>query len=56
MFQPFPSEIFFQNFTPSKPIEVPLTLRNNDKVFYIVSVCNLYFDPLAVMFIVKFMN
>ena len=32
MFQPFPSEIFFQKFEPFDTYEVPLTLRNNDKV------------------------
>ena len=32
MFQPFPSEIFFQNCEPFKTYEVPLVLRNSDKV------------------------
>ena len=32
MFQPFPSEIVFQNYTPFETYEVPLVLRNNDKV------------------------
>lgn len=32
MFQPFPSEIYFQNFEPYEVYEVPLILRNNDKV------------------------
>ena len=32
MFQPFPSEIFFQKFEPFETYEVPLVLRNNDKV------------------------
>ena len=32
MFQPFPSEIIFQNFEPFETYEVPLTLRNGDKV------------------------
>ena len=32
MFQPFPSEVFFQKFEPFETYEVPLTLRNNDKV------------------------
>jgi len=32
MFQPFPSEIFFQNYEPFKTYEVPLVLRNSDKV------------------------
>ncbi|RXM33054.1 Hydrocephalus-inducing protein [Acipenser ruthenus] len=31
MFQPFPSEIVFQNYTPCETYEVPLVLRNNDK-------------------------
>ncbi|XP_013359426.1 PREDICTED: hydrocephalus-inducing protein homolog isoform X2 [Chinchilla lanigera] len=32
LFQPFPSEIIFQNYTPCEVYEVPLVLRNNDKV------------------------
>ena len=32
MFQPFPSEIFFQKFEPFNVYEIPLLLRNNDKV------------------------
>ena len=32
MFQPFPSEVFFQNYEPFETYEVPLVLRNNDKV------------------------
>ena len=32
MFQPFPSEIFFQNFVSFETYEVPFQLRNNDKV------------------------
>ena len=32
LFQPFPSEIYFQNFDPTKTYEVALTLRNNDSV------------------------
>lgn len=31
-FQPYPSEIVFQNYLPSEMYEVPLVLRNNDKV------------------------
>ncbi|XP_035827636.1 hydrocephalus-inducing protein [Aplysia californica] len=38
MFQPFPSEIYFQNFNPFEVYEVPLTLRNNDKVPRLVKV------------------
>ena len=32
LFQPFPSDIVFQNFEPFETHEVPLQLRNNDKV------------------------
>lgn len=32
MFQPFPSDIVFQNFKPYETYQVPLRLRNNDKV------------------------
>ena len=32
MFQPFPSEVIFQNFEAFNTYEVPLVLRNNDKV------------------------
>jgi hydrocephalus-inducing protein len=32
MFQPFPSEIYYQKFEPFNIYEVPLLLRNNDKV------------------------
>lgn len=32
LFQPFPSDIVFQNFEPFQTYEVPLQLRNNDKV------------------------
>ena len=32
MFQPFPSEVVFQNYEPFETYEVPLVLRNNDKV------------------------
>jgi len=38
MFQPFPSEIFFQNFEPFEIYEVPLVLRNNDKVSLLFTV------------------
>lgn len=38
MFQPFPSEIYFQNFEPYEVYEVPLILRNNDKVPRLVKV------------------
>ncbi|XP_071613168.1 hydrocephalus-inducing protein homolog [Heliangelus exortis] len=32
LFQPFPSEVVFQNYVPFEVYEVPLTLRNTDKV------------------------
>ena len=32
LFQPFPSEIVFQNYEPFETYTVPLNLRNNDKV------------------------
>lgn len=32
MFQPYPSEIYFQKFEAFSVYEVPLLLRNNDKV------------------------
>lgn len=38
MFQPFPSEIFFQKYEKFKTYEVPLLLRNNDKVPRLVKV------------------
>ncbi|XP_055892829.1 hydrocephalus-inducing protein homolog isoform X5 [Biomphalaria glabrata] len=38
MFQPFPTEIYFQNFEPFQMYEVPLVLRNNDKVPRLVKV------------------
>ena len=50
MFQPFPSEIFFQNFEPFEIYEVPLVLRNNDKVSLLFTVWNTY----KVMIIVAF--
>ena len=33
MFQPYPSEIYFQKFEPFNTYEIPLLLRNNDKVY-----------------------
>lgn len=39
LFQPFPSDIVFQNFEPFQTCEVPLQLRNNDKV------CNVTQSP-----------
>ena len=38
MFQPFPSEIFFQKYEKFNTYEVPLLLRNNDKVRKFVKV------------------
>lgn len=32
LFQPFPSDIVFQNFNPFETYQIPLQLRNNDKV------------------------
>ncbi|XP_029109512.1 hydrocephalus-inducing protein homolog [Scleropages formosus] len=46
VFQPFPSEIVFQNYTPSETYQVPLVLRNNDKIPRLVKVVeeeSLYF-------------
>uniref|UniRef100_A0A8D0G7T0 HYDIN/VesB/CFA65-like Ig-like domain-containing protein n=1 Tax=Sphenodon punctatus TaxID=8508 RepID=A0A8D0G7T0_SPHPU len=38
LFQPFPSEVVFQNFAPCETYEVPLILRNNDKIPRLVKV------------------
>ena len=38
MFQPFMRELYFQNFKAGETIDVPLTLRNNDKVPRLVRV------------------
>ena len=32
LFQPFPSEVVFQQFQPQHTYEFPLNLRNNDRV------------------------
>ncbi|XP_059190373.1 hydrocephalus-inducing protein homolog [Centropristis striata] len=32
LFQPYPSELVFQNFTPAQTYSLPLLLHNNDKV------------------------
>lgn len=32
LFQPFPSELVFQNFTPAQTYKLPLLLFNKDKV------------------------
>ncbi|XP_055955951.1 hydrocephalus-inducing protein-like [Patella vulgata] len=50
MFQPYPSEIFFQNYEPHQIYEVPLTLRNNDKVPRLVKVSSVdspYFNIIS---------
>ncbi|XP_041964608.1 hydrocephalus-inducing protein homolog isoform X2 [Alosa sapidissima] len=50
MFQPYPSEIVFQNYTPSESYEVPLVLRNNDKIPRLVKVVeedSLYFKVVS---------
>nr|XP_006823299.1 PREDICTED: hydrocephalus-inducing protein homolog [Saccoglossus kowalevskii] len=38
MFQPFPSDITFQQYEPCEVYEVPLLLRNNDKVPRLIKV------------------
>ncbi|NWS72026.1 HYDIN protein, partial [Crotophaga sulcirostris] len=38
LFQPFPSEVVFQNYIPCGVYEVPLILKNNDKVPRLVKV------------------
>ncbi|XP_066493063.1 hydrocephalus-inducing protein homolog [Tiliqua scincoides] len=38
LFQPFPSEVIFQNYAPCEVHEVPLILRNNDKIPRLVKV------------------
>ena len=38
LFQPFPSEVVFQNYEPFQTYEVPLVLRNSDSVPRIVKV------------------
>ncbi|NXQ99391.1 HYDIN protein, partial [Sagittarius serpentarius] len=38
LFQPFPSEVVFQSYVPCEVYEVPLILRNNDKVPRLVKV------------------
>ncbi|CAF0804649.1 unnamed protein product [Didymodactylos carnosus] len=50
LFQPYPSDIVFQNFEPFNTYEVPLLLRNNDKVARAVKVAQtdtLYFKIIA---------
>lgn len=44
LFQPFPSDIVFQNFNPYETYQVPLQLRNNDKVNSVLFVCD-WFTP-----------
>ncbi|KAG8143779.1 hypothetical protein E2320_000952, partial [Naja naja] len=38
LFQPFPSEVVFQNYAPCELYEVPLILRNNDKIPRLVKI------------------
>ena len=38
IFQPFPSEVIFQQYEPGKLYEVPLQLRNDDKVPRLIKV------------------
>uniref|UniRef100_A0A8C9LFZ1 HYDIN n=1 Tax=Pavo cristatus TaxID=9049 RepID=A0A8C9LFZ1_PAVCR len=38
LFQPFPSEVVFQSYVPCEVYEVPLALRNNDRVPRLVKV------------------
>ncbi|XP_009996299.1 PREDICTED: hydrocephalus-inducing protein homolog [Chaetura pelagica] len=38
LFQPFPTEVVFQNYVPCQVYQVPLVLRNNDKVPRLVKV------------------
>ena len=50
MFQPYPSEIYFQRYEPFNTYEVPLLLRNNDKVPRLVKVTQVdtpYFKIVA---------
>ncbi|XP_035275425.1 hydrocephalus-inducing protein homolog [Anguilla anguilla] len=50
MFQPFPSEVVFQNCSPSETYQVPLVLRNNDKIPRLVKVVeegSLYFKVVS---------
>ncbi|KAL6479129.1 hypothetical protein MHYP_G00125620 [Metynnis hypsauchen] len=49
-FQSYPSEIVFQNYMPSETYEVPLVLRNNDKIPRFVKVVeedSLYFKVVS---------
>ncbi|XP_047678536.1 hydrocephalus-inducing protein-like isoform X5 [Tachysurus fulvidraco] len=49
-FQPYPSEIVFQNYLPFEMYEVPLVLRNNDKIPRLVKVVkddSLYFKVVS---------
>ena len=54
LFQPFPSEIVFQNFEPHQIYRIPLQLRNNDQVsfgsflsFLVFYYINLFHPSLA---------
>ena len=50
LFQPFPSELHFQRFVPCQSYEIPLSLRNNDKVARAVRVSQVespYFEIIT---------
>eukprot|EP00116_Pleurobrachia_bachei_P018433 sb/3478695/ len=50
LFQPFPSELHFQRYVPCQSYEIPLSLRNNDKVARAVRVSQVespYFDIIT---------
>ncbi|KAL5255873.1 hypothetical protein ACHWQZ_G011188 [Mnemiopsis leidyi] len=50
LFQPFPSELYFQRFVPCQSYELPLSLRNNDKVARAVRVSQVespYFEIIT---------
>lgn len=50
LFQPFPSELYFQRFVPCQSYEIPLSLRNNDKVARAVRVSQVespYFEIIT---------
>ncbi len=47
LFQPFPSDIVFQNFNPFQTYQVPLQLRNNDKVRILYAFTSILFERFA---------
>lgn len=53
LFQPFPSDIVFQNFNPFETYQVPLQLRNNDKVNSVTFVCD-WFLPSTLYYKIHF--